>query len=331
MSLNKRIAYWNQFVSKRFKSTFKSSIRGTVLFVLLFSVAQCTVLVPKLLRLEKNIDLKKEKGTILEYKNVPKGMYDKPFIIPFSEYLSEMSDKKVNVDAVNSYTVGGYRPIGGCKNSLKYSHMLDPKCKLVNSWWGVYLIYDDAEGRGSKFMLKDPSGSKEDLSNLNPDGIQTVPMLDQKLITWSSHEGQKDYTWKDFENDFVFQLIGSLNSSYFRDLKMREWLQLSGEFKTVAALTDTKKTDMHYLSSIRAYVGLPDEDVYKQVDPWYPFVLKGEVLTRYFPCKKNPFWALVYYNGSKLDTKDGVKVDTWPQVEAEFKKSVLSLKLECGE
>ncbi|TGK39208.1 hypothetical protein EHQ12_00685 [Leptospira gomenensis] len=297
----------------------------------MFLIGYCTVLVPKLLRMEKNIDLKKEKGTVLEYKNIPKGMYTKPFIIPFSEYLSEMSDGKVDVDAVNSYTVGGYSPVPGCKKTLKYSHMLDPKCRLVNSWWGVYLIYDDSAGKGAAFMLQNPSGSKSDLNNLNRESIQTVPMLDQKLITWSSHEGQKDYTWKDFENEFVFQRIGELESSDFRDLQKREWLRLSGNFKTLAALTDTKKTDMHYLSSIRAYVGLPDEEVYKQVDPWYSFTLKGEVLTRYFPCGKNPFWAIVYYNGSKLNTKDGTAVDTWPEIEGEFRKSLLSLKLECGE
>ncbi|MBE7411087.1 MAG: hypothetical protein HS129_03325 [Leptospiraceae bacterium] len=274
--------------------------------------------------------MKEERGTILEYKNIPKGMYAKPFIIPFHDYLMEMSDGKIDIDAVNTYTVGNYENVKGCPLTIKYSHMISPNCKFVNSWWGIYLIYDDPAGKGANFILKNPKGQKDALDNLKIESIQTVPMLDQKLITWSSHENQKDYPWEVFQKDFIFKQKGEFQEADISDLKLRKWKKIYGEFETNSALTDTKKTDMHYTTSIRAYIGLPDESVYKYVEPWYPFVLKGEVVTRYFSCKKNSFWAIVYYNGSEFINKEGKKIDTWRDVQSEFQKSFYSLKLDCG-
>ncbi len=304
-------------------------IRNIWILFSLFILSSCTLVVPRLMRFEKNIDLRKEKGTILEYKNIPKGMYQKPFIIPFHDYLFEMSDGKVDVDAVNTYSVGSYAPVKDCPTSIQYSHMLSPTCKLVNSWWGIYLIYDDDKGKGASFMLNNPKGPKDDLENLKTEAIQTVPMLDQKLITWSTHENQKDYPWEAFQKDFYFKQHGELKPAIITDSKLQKWKKIYGEFETIAALTDTKKSNMHYLTSIRAYIGLPTEEIYKQVDPWYPFILKGEVLTRYFPCKKNPFWAIVYYNGSEFSLKDGKKIDSWEKVKAEFERTFFATKLEC--
>ncbi|NUM41825.1 MAG: hypothetical protein HUU45_09375, partial [Leptospiraceae bacterium] len=82
-----------------------------VFFSAILTQVGCTLVMPRLMRVEKNIDLKEERGTILEYKNIPKGMYAKPFIIPFHDYLMEMSDGKIDIDAVNTYTVGNYENV----------------------------------------------------------------------------------------------------------------------------------------------------------------------------------------------------------------------------
>ncbi|MBI3396111.1 MAG: hypothetical protein HY042_09780 [Spirochaetia bacterium] len=289
------------------------------------------MLVPQFLKLERNLDLKAY-GIDMNYVYVADGMYRSPFIIPFTKYLFDMSSAEVDIEAVNTYTVGSYDPAPGCGFKGEYSNMLNPKCKLANAWWGVYFVFDDVDGRGARFFLKDVKADHGNPENFNYESVKMVPMLDQKLIVWSTHEGQAGYSWQDFLKEFQFSDAGTPVEEEVKDGSGRAWKRYTGVFKTIAALTDTRKTNMGITSSIRAYVGLPTDRIYAHVDPWYPFTLKGAVNVRYFSCGSHKYWALVYYNASVLSMKDGKSVDYWVEsdVRAEFEKMFQSLHLECA-
>jgi len=233
---------------------------------------------------------------------------------------------------VNTYTSGNYDSAPpNCKGKDSYSNFLDPRCKFVNAWFGVYLVFDDSAGKGRKFMLTDPAASPKEFDNFNTDSIALIPELDQKLIVWSTHENQEGYTWDMFQKEFFFKRKSEIVKEKITDRQNRYWLKLTGEFETMAALTDTAKTQMGLTDSLRAYIGLPTPGVYKQVDPWYTFRLKGSLATAYYACETNPFWAIVYYNGSAFKTKTGIDVDTMAQsdIEQEFLRMMDGLHLKC--
>ena len=296
----------------------------------------CKSIIPFLL-VEENYDLKEKKGILLDYEYVTRGMYKKPFIIEFGKYIKTISNGQVDLESVNSYTVGNYDSVksqlkvGDCKGGQKYSNFLDPDCKLVNSWYGVYFIFDDPKGKARKFMLNDPSQDPGDLKNFKEDAIKRIPELDQKLITWSTHEKQYDYYWEDFEKDFYFKQLGEISKSEIKDKKERPWLKMTGKFETISAFTDTNKTKMSSLNSIKAMVGVPSKELYDKVKPWYSFQILGTTYTRYVNCGANSFWAITYYNGSELQFNSGSKINysATTDIELEFKKMFNLMKLEC--
>lgn len=307
-----------------------------LLLATLLILVSCKSIIPFLL-VEENYDLKEKKGILLEYSYVTPGMYKKPFIIEFGKYIQTISNGKVDLESVNSYTVGNYdsvkakAKIGDCKGGQKYSNFLDPDCKLVNSWYGVYFIFDDPQGKAKNFMLSDPSANPGDLNNLKEDSIKMIPELDQKLITWSTHEKQEKYYWEDFDKDFYFKQLGEIKKSEVKDKKDRKWLKMTGNFETISAFTDVKQTKMSSFNSIKAMVGVPTTELYDKVVPWYAFQIVGTTYTRYVNCGTNSFWAIVYYNGSELQSNNGLKVNysNTTDIENEFKKMFDSMKLEC--
>ncbi len=313
-------------------------ILKTILPFMLLLLFSCKSLIPFLL-VEENYDLKKKRGILLEYSYVTPGMYKQPFIIDFGKYIKSISNDTVDLDSVNSYSVGNYdstkskTKIGDCKggNNQKYSNFLDPDCRYTNSWYGVYFIFNDEEGRGKKFMLKDPKGNPADFNNLNEDSIKQIPALDQKLISWSTHEKQENYYWEDFEKEFHFKQMGDIKRTEVKDKKERPWLKLTGIFETVAAFTDINLTQMSSLNSIKAMVGIPTKDLYEKVKPWYPLKIVGTTYSRYVQCGTNSFWAIAYYNGSDFTFNSGAKVNysEITDIELEFKKMFESMKLEC--
>ncbi|HYO65042.1 MAG TPA: hypothetical protein VEU33_03080 [Archangium sp.] len=307
--------------------------RHLLLLPVLVLLCGCNLLAPRFARWTQNVDLKKERGIHLEYRYVPRGLYSKVFRIPFSDYLKEMSNGQLQLDAINTYTVGSYKQSPTCKHKLEYSNFIDPECRFVNAWFGVYLIFDDTDGRGRGFMLKDAKADPTNPDNFRPESIRQVPELDQKLIVYSTHEGQRNYGWEDFEKDFRFVEVSAPQLEQVTDAQGRIWLKQTGAYETIAALTDTKKTKMELFSSIRVYTGLPTEEVYRQVDPWYPMVIKGSVLARYFDCPRSRFWALAYYNGSAFTRKDGTQVDTYadPGLVAEYERAFQQIELECAQ
>jgi hypothetical protein len=282
-------------------------------------------------RLVKNVNLDK-KGIHVKLAYVPRGMHQEPLIIKFDKMLRDISNGQVQVTAYNIYTTGNndiIRP--GMKDDV--SNFYDPDGKFKDAWFGVYVIVDDAHGLGRRFILKHPYGEPDDLSNLNDQSLVLLPHLDQKIIVWTTHQRQKDYTWLDLDRDFYFTLKKGtvLRTEIETDRAGRSWRKITGDFDTIAALTDINKTDMKILSSIRNLVGLPDAGVYRMVDPWHPVVIRGSVLARYFRCSETCFWAVVYYNGSAFNTKDGRRVDTWEQTDLKsiYRRMFDALEIDC--
>jgi hypothetical protein len=156
--------------------------------------------------------------------------------------------------------------------------------------------------------------------------------LDQKIISWSSHQNQAGYGWENFLADFHFTPRAGTHLAVetITDRQGRAWRRLTGQFDTTSALTDTKLTDMQLFSSIRNYTGLPTKEVYEQVDPWHPIVITGSIAAHYFACAPTPFWAVAYYNGSAFTTKQGKKVDTWEQTDLRKVMETMFERLDVG-
>ncbi len=283
-----------------------------------------------LVRLFKNVNLEK-KGIHLNLTGVPQGLYQKPFIISFDKMLQDVSDDAVRIKAFNVFTVGNYDKLP--PHSIKdVTNFLDPTCKFKDTWFGVYIIMDDEEALGKKFILKDPAGKPDDIKNLKDSSLLMLPELDQKIIFWSSHQHQDGYTWKQCKRDFHFDVRKGtrLTNEIIADKQGRAWYKITGTFNTLAALTDTSKSNMSLLTSIRSYIGLPNEEVYKRVTPWHNLIIKGSIAARYFKCGNTAFWAVAYYNGGAYYDRKGALVDNWEQTDLRVVLDKMFDDLEIG-
>jgi hypothetical protein len=286
-----------------------------------------------LVRILEGYDLRRHRAINLNFGFIPKGLYQKPFVIDFSKFLKDMSKGAIDLDAVNAYTVGDYAHIDdNLRRSSRYSNFLDPRCRFKDSWFGVYFIFDDAQGRGRRFVLQDPNGPPDDFGNMKPDALSMVPSMDQKLIVFSTHDGQKGYSMEQFEREFYFRLKPGteMTAEPVVDGVGRSWVKVSATYESISALTDTRKTNMGMLSSLRCYIGLPTDDVYALVDPWHAFDLPGCVMVRYFARATNSFWAMAYYNGSTFVRKDGFHFDPWRQTDLRSLMEQMFLRLELN-
>ncbi len=173
-----------------------------------FAIAAITALIScspaDVVRLFKNVNLEK-KGIHVKLSYIPRGMHPEPFVIKFDRMLADISDYAVQIMAYNIYTVGNYDKIQPRSNT-GVSNFLDPDCKFKDAWFGVYVIIDDDYTLGRRFILKNPHGRPDDLSNLNDRSLLLLPNLDQKIIVWSTHQNQKNYTWPDFIREFYFNM-----------------------------------------------------------------------------------------------------------------------------
>lgn len=279
----------------------------------------------------KNVNLEKQ-GINLKLVNVPKGLYQTPFIIQFDKMLSDISDGEVQIKAYNVFTVGNYDKIS--PQSIKdVTNFLDPTCKFKDTWFGVYIVMDDSGELGRNFILKDPSGKPDDLNNLKDRSLLMLPELDQKIILWSSHQHQSNYSWEQFKKEFHFPIRKgtALKTEIVTDKQGRSWYKITGEFDTNSALTDTALSDMSLFTSIRSYIGLPNAAVYARVPPWHDLIIKGSIMTRYFKCNDIAFWAVVYYNGGAYYDKTGRFVDNWKTTDLRMvlDKMFQDLQLDC--
>ncbi len=304
--------------------------KGSVAFITALFISCSTA---DLVRLFKNVSLERQ-GIHLKLNSVPRGLYPKPFIISFDTMLSDVSDGEVRIKAFNVYTVGNYDKLS--PQSIKeVSNFLDPTCKFKDTWFGVYIILDDKGELGRGFMLKDPSGKPDDVRNFKDSSLLMLPELDQKIIFWSSHQHQDGYTWKQCKQEFHFDVRKGtrLVTETLTDRQGREWYRITGSFNTLAALTDTSRSRMSLLTSIRSYIGLPNEQVYALVTPWHNLVIKGSIVARYFACSDTAFWAVVYYNGSAFYNRKGTLVDNWEQTDlrAVLEKMFSDLEIGCAQ
>jgi hypothetical protein len=284
-----------------------------------------------LARLIKNVNLEK-KGIHVKLNRVPRGLYQKPFIISFDKMLSDVSNGVVRIKAFNIFTVGNYEKLS--PQSIKdVTNFLDPTCKFKDTWFGVYIIMDDKEALGKKFILKDPAGKPDDIRNLKDGSLLMLPELDQKIIFWSSHQHQGYYTWERCNREFHFdERKGTrLTSGTITDKQGRSWYKITGTFDTLAALTDTSKAKMSLFTSIRSYIGLPNKEVYALVTPWHNLIINGSIIARYFRCNDMAFWAVVYYNGGAYTNRKGAPVDNWEKTDlrAVLEKMFDNLEIDC--
>ncbi len=284
-----------------------------------------------LIRSFGNYDLGK-KGILLEYGYVSPGLHKRPFILFFSGSLQRFSLGKIDLDVVNTYTVGNYDKDPQSRLA-SVSNFLDPTSKFKDSWFGAYIILDDLPGRGKGFILNDPAGPPGDLTNLKQKSLLELPRIDQMIVVHSTHQNQKGFDFIKFFTEFPFEKIKSPEDrvEIIRDKNGSMWLKISSHYSTVSALTDISKTDMHELYSIKAYVGLPDKDVYDLTEPWHRITIKGALFARYFPCGERGFWAVVYFNGSSFTDKKGVFHDNWEtsDIKNEFQKMFQGLRIGC--
>ncbi len=295
------------------------------------SLALClSCSVADLAHLFKDVNPEK-KGIRVKLHRVPRGLYGKPFIVTFDKMLSDISDEAVRIRAINLYTVGNFDKLS--PRSIKgVSNFLDPTCKFKDTWFGVYIILDDGEHRGRRFILNDPRGEPDDMGNLNDRSLLLLPALDQKIILWSSHQHQTGYTWDRFVREFHFDVRKDtkLTTETITDRHGRAWHRITGAFNTNAALTDTSKTDMSLFTSIRSYVGLPNEEVYARVRPWHNLIIKGSIAARYFRCSDTAFWAVAYYNGGAFYDRSGRFIDNWEQTDLRKILETMFDDLEIG-
>jgi len=284
-----------------------------------------------LIRSFANYDLRK-KGILLEYGYVAPGLHKRPFILPFTGSLQRFSLDTIDLDVINTYTVGNYDKDPQSRLS-SVSNFLDPTSKFKDSWFGVYIIIDDPLGRGKRFILNNPVGSPGDLSNLKQKSLLKLPRIDQMIVVHSTHQNQKGLDFIKYIADFPFKKIENPKErvEIIKDKSGSMWLELTSRYSTVSALTDTSKADMHELYSIKAYVGLPNKEVYELTDPWHKIIIKGSLLARYFPCGARGFWAVVYFNGSSFIDKKGVPHDPWEtsDIKSQFEKMFQSLRIGC--
>lgn len=320
---------------KRGKNIVKKKIIPVIIVLILIITAATQIhiadITSLIVRTAGNVDLR-ARGIDLEYSYVARGLRSKPFILPFSHSIRKFSRNRINIEVINSYTVGSFDKDDHAELS-GISNFYDPTSKFKDTWFGVFIVMDDARGRGKAFILKDPLGDPADIANINPESLIALPRLDQSVVVHTTHQREQGYQFYMFLKDFPFtQAPGSVPVvQTIEDSRQRNWLKVTSSFNTVSGLTDIEKTDMNFTSSIRAFVGLPDEKVYEQVGPWHPITLKGSLLARYFKCKKQNFWAVVYYNGVSFTTKQGKTIDTWANtdIQKEFEKMFNHLNIGC--
>ena len=284
-----------------------------------------------IVRLVQNVDLEK-KGIVLKFNNVPTGLYAQPFVIDFSRALFNYSYGEVLIEAYNAYIVGNMDKIS--EGSIPgVSNFIDPTGKFKDAWFGVYIVIDDPQGKGKRFFLNKIEGGPGEENKYKVRSILLLPEIDQKVIVWSTHQNHRNYGMRDYINEFYFypRKGAEIKKEIVTDRKKRKWFKITGKFNTVSALTDTSKTDMKLLSSIRIYIGLPNAEVYKLVDPWHPMVLKGSIYTRYFQRGNVKFWAVVYYNSSAFVNKKGEQIDNWENTDIQkvFAGMFESLQIDC--
>ena len=304
-------------------------LKAFIIVAVIMPIMSCSV--ADLVRLVRNVDMEK-KGVHVNLSWTPSGMYDKPFKIQFDDLLKEISDGAVDIRSYNIYTVGNYdkqspAAIQGVTN------FIDPTSRFKDAWFGLYVIIDDRAGR--KFMLSNVQGDPGDPANLKEQSLLALPEMDQKIIVWSTHENQDKYSWADFKKEFYFHLKDGteLKKEVITDARGRSWYRIAGAFSTIAALTDTDKTGMGLFTSIRSYVGLPNDTVYRLVAPWHPIVINGIICARYFQCERVNFWAVVYYNGTSFVTRPGKRVNTWEDTDLRktFERMFDNLEIGCSK
>ncbi len=228
-------------------------------------------------------------------KNISKGMYKKPFKIEFGTLLNEFSNNKVDIEAINTYTLGNFNKLSGCNKKMKWvSNIIDPTSKFKDSWFGCYIIFDDENNKGKKYVLKNPDKATNSLTNIKTSSMLSLTELDQKIVTWSSHDGHKGYTMEMHDKSFVFKQKGDIKTFTINDSSDREWLKIDGSFKTTSIIPDLNLTDLRLTKSNRSYAGLPNKNVFNFVDPWHDIIFHGSNICRYFKGKEVNFWANVY-------------------------------------
>ncbi len=278
-----------------------------------------------------NVDLKGY-GVKLNYRYIPPELQQKPFIINFSNQLNWLSNGKVNVKIINTYTVGSFTK-GNPREIKGLSNFLDPKSKYKDAWFGVYILFDDNQMLGRNYILKDPNGSPHQLTNLKIEAINEIPKLDQKLIVFTTFGNNNSKALIMLDEYSIFNETVNTSISIITLPAGQSWLKTTGYTQSISALTNIQQTEMHSINSIKSHVGLPNYEVYKIVNPWHPITIKASTITRYFKCSGNSFWAIVYYNGTSFSTIKEENIDTWENsnIQEEFQKMFENLEIGCSE
>ncbi|MCP4134565.1 MAG: hypothetical protein GY754_26565 [bacterium] len=298
-----------------------------------FFVPSYSRAIPNLVRLKECVSLERY-GIRMKFNNIPRGLCRVPYTIPFGEFLHELSLGEVDIEAVNSYVLGDYRKNPESLPELKgVANILDPTSKFKDTWFGTYIIFDDPAGKGRKFMLIDPAGSPGDPANFNTGSMVKISDLDQKLITWSSHENHSGYIEETHNKEFYYRQREKLRVETVPGPGGDSWLRIAGSFDTTSIIPDLEKTNMRLFSSSRGICGLPNDAVFELVEPWNKIIIHGEAAAKYFERDNIKFWALCYYCASEYDLKNGKHVNNWEEtnVKSLLRNMFNSMTIEITE
>lgn len=323
-----------QFHSERVKWSFRRNQRLWVYFLFrilyplkkFFYISNSTVF-PMLVRKLRGLKPSNAKISITLCYTPPE-MYSRPFVLDFRHYLYEISGGIADLDLINIYTVGKrYSPF----HLRQDSYFLDPFSKFKDSWFGVFVLKNDDEGRGRRFILIDPLDDPSDFNNFNPNGIEFLMAYDQKIICFNSHMNYENLTehevWKLFCSKFYFKQNKDFGAKVI-NRKTENWLLFDRHYDTISALTDRRKTRMRQRDGIAAYIGLPETHSYKFVQPWHQITLTGKCIIRYF--HELSSWLIVYYNGVKFKMNNNNEIDTniSSDIQLQYETMFQSMEIE---
>ncbi len=274
--------------------------------------------IPNVIRAAKGTDPEKEFVSI-KYPYLNCELYRKPFIIDFSGYLKQFGN--IDVDAINSYTVG--QPVK--KDGLWTCGFYNPMSEFKEAWFGAYVVFDDDKGRGRKFMLDNADGTPDELDNISTKAMSKLTETDQRLVFYSSHNNNS----KPLKEGFFFTPGEESVTTVEKD--GISWKSLQVSFETKSTTPNFKTAPMGLFSTIRGYCAIPDKETVPNLTPWHDTTMHGQFYSRYVKGEHGrSFWIVVYSCGTEFKLTDGTMINTWtPKLKELFHQMFMELKIEA--
>lgn len=240
-------------------------------------------------------------GLELRMNYIAEGLYREFFSINFTSLLRNVSDGRIPLDVINLYTTARIDIKAG------YSGFLDYRSRYKDSWFTVMLVRDTKMARG--WLLADPDKPE----SFKPESLAALVMSDQAIIYSLSRRnmaGEPRWT--------AFDALSAVRQESVRiathvDDEGRAWTRMDAVVATRSSLSDPRISRMNRLLSFRFYTGQANEELLAGIDPWHTVDLCGRLYARHFDSSKSGVFVLVFFNGARFLTRDGIYRDTWTE------------------